>query len=143
MTNNIQICGYTEDLPSRVSGVKYYVEGVGTIKMRRGGLSDWQQAINEATEEILGADYSFNYIDPKRNQTIIARACADYLVVELMDDFKDINGKNIPSSRSNIKSIFENEENYSLVQEIVNASSEVTYFLKEVVNKEVAELKKS
>lgn len=139
----LRISGYSESLEAQKEGVRYYINGVGSVILRRGGLSDWQSALSEATECVLGENFSINYIDPDQNQRINAKACADYLVASLCDDFKDSDDNVVTDSRSNRKAIFENEENYSLVLELIQASMQSEYFLIERVKDEVEQLKKS
>lgn len=138
----IEIKGYTECLKARKNGVKYFVDGFGTVLIRRGGLSEWNKAVKKATDEIMGESYSYDYIDPKLEESITARACAGYLVAKLLDDCKDANGTELINNSSNISGVFENEANYSLVQEIVFASTQGDRFLLEIVEEEAQHLKK-
>lgn len=137
----MKIKGYSECLKARKNGVKYYIEGFGTLLIRRGGLSEWSRAIKLATEDILGETYSYDYIDPKASENITAKACADYTVIKLIDCVT-LSGDPIPDTLSSRRAIFECEENYSLVQEVVEASMQGERFLLETVREEAEELKK-
>lgn len=136
------LADYTENEGLRKDGVKY-LTGAGHVKIRRGGLAEWSQAIREATEEVIGLNCNHNYISPQMSEQINAKAVATYLVAELCDDFKDVNGVVIPNTISNIRDVFETPENYSLVLELMEASFQNELFLESRLQEEIEDLKKS
>ena len=137
----MKIKGYTECLNARKNGVKYFIEGFGTLLIRRGGLSEWNRAVKRATDDILSETYSYDYVDPKASESITAKACADYTVISMIDCV-DLSGDPIPDTLSSRRAVFECEENYSLVLEVIEASMQGDRFLLETVREEAEELKK-
>ena len=139
----INIDCVSECLKARNDGVRYHVAGVGTFLLRRGGLSAWNRALKEATEEVLGREFSFNEIDPRQNEEITALACCNYLVAGWLDDLKDKSGSSIPYTLTNAKNLLLPEANYSLVELLVRVASHADLFLLANVRREAEELKKS
>lgn len=138
----IEIDTITEDLDLRKKGMKYVMPSVGTFYLRRAGLSDWQMAIKEATEDVLGREYSFNEIDPRTNEEITALACVNYLVAG-WDDLNAVDQGDLPYSLTNAKNLLLPEANYKLVELLVTVASRAENFLLSVSRIEAEQLKKS
>ncbi len=141
MENFIQVKNYTEDLDAQKDGVVVPVDGLGSVRMRRGGLAQWNLAVRQATEEVLGMECNHNYISPQDDESILAKATASYLIAELIDCV-DMCGNPIPNTLNNISGVFENPENFALVQAVIQASQRGELFLKQVLALEIEQLKK-
>ena len=138
----IELDTITECLDTRNKGIKYTIPSIGTFYVRRGGLSEWQKAIREATEEVLGREYSFNEIDPRQTEEITALACCNYLVAN-WSDIQNSDGDDIPYTLVNARNLLLPEANYRLVELLVTISTQAENFLLSVMRAEAEELKKS
>ena len=137
------IDGYTEVQELRDNGAPYTIVGLGTVFLRRGGLAAWQQAVDDARDQVLGTNVNTNYIDYEIQEQINAIAVSNYLVAKLGDDCKDGHGNAIPNSKTNISAIFENPLNVSLVHEVMEVAFSQELYLQKQLAKEVEGLKKS
>lgn len=137
----IEIESITECLEAHKKGVRFELPTVGVFYLRRGGLSEWQKAVREATEEILSREYSFNEVDPRQLEEINALACVNYLVASF-EDVKDVDGQEVPYSITNAKNLFLPKENYELVNILIKASTRADLFLAANVRMEAERLKK-
>lgn len=134
---------YQESIEAREKGVRYYIASGACFFIRRGGMAAWQQALKDATDEVLGASYSFDYIDKHADEKIMCKAVANHLVSG-WEGLKDEKGVELPYSLSTARNIFEAESlpYYSLVVELVNAAHEHTRYLKSLIDEDADYIKK-
>ena len=137
------LADYKESQKAREKGVRYTISSGASFFIRRAGMAAWKQAMKEASEEIIGKSYSFDYIDPETDEKILCKAVADYLVSG-WSNLKDPDGEEIIYSLSNAKNVFEADglPYYSLALELVNAAHEADRFLDVLVREEVDYIKK-
>lgn len=138
-----KISGYSESMDLRDKGAPYNILGFGTVYLRRGGLAQWQDALDKARDEVLGVNYNTNYIDYEIQEQINAKAVSSYLVAKLGDDCIDANGEQIPNNKINVSAIFEDPCNYSLVCEVMEVSFSQEIYLQKQLEKEIEQVKKS
>lgn len=134
---------YKESQDAREKGVRYVIASGASFFIRRGGMAQWKLAVKDATDEVLGASYSFNTIDESSDEKIIAKAVANYLVAG-WEDLKDENGNCLPYSLSASRNMFEAEglPYHSLAMELLEASLQHERFLEKVVLEDADYLKK-
>ena len=134
---------YKENITAREKGVKYEVPSGAIFFIRRGGMASWKQAIKDATDEVLGASYSFDYIDPHSDEKILCKAVSNYLVSG-WENLKDENDVALPYSLSTARNLFEAEglPYYALAVELFTASTEHERYLQILINEDSTYIKK-
>ena len=135
---------YKESVEARQKGVRYVIASGASFFIRRAGMAAWRQAVKDATDEVHGASYSFNHIDPANEDLILCKACSEYLIAG-WDDLKDASGEPIPYSLSTCRNMFEAEglPYYALATELIAAATEHDRFLEKVVKEDIDYIKKS
>ncbi len=134
---------YKESIEARVKGVRYYIASGACFFIRRGGMAPWQQALKDATDEVLGSSYSFDYVDKHADEKIACKAVANYLVAG-WEGLKDDQGNDLPYSLATARNIFEAADlpYYALAVELMHAAHEHTRYLQTLVDEDADYIKK-